>query len=126
MTRPVGRIRDRSTFRALSRPEGRATRGPVRVTFVPPPPDRPTAFVQVGYAISRHHGSAVIRNRLRRRLRAAVREASGSGDIPAGAYLVRPAPGAADVAFGDLADLVSAALAAAGAAGTQATTEAGK
>src|SRR6185437_1053051 len=96
MTRPaVGRIHERSTFRALAKPAGRATRGPVRASFVPPPPDRNLQVPAVAYAISRQHGSAVVRNRLRRRLRAAARLAAPV--TPAGSYLLRPVPGAADL-----------------------------
>ncbi|HVX20816.1 MAG TPA: ribonuclease P protein component [Acidimicrobiales bacterium] len=117
MTRPaVGRIRERSTFRALSRPVGRAGRGPVRASFVPPADGRPATFPQVGYAISRQHGSAVVRNRLRRRLRAAVRQAAPV--TPAGSYLLRPVPGTAELGFPELTRAVEQALlAAASAAG---------
>ena len=48
--------------------------------------------VRVAYAIGRQVGPAVVRNRLRRRLRAAVREIDRStGGLPTGAYLVSAA-----------------------------------
>jgi len=113
----VGRIRRRATFRALTRPDGRAKRGPVSVVFSrdgAEAAERPL----VGYAIGRSHGGAVERNRLRRRLRAAVR-ASGA-DLPVGAYLLRAGPVAADLGFAELRRTVrEAALAAAGMAGGQ-------
>jgi len=53
---------------------------------------------RVGYAIPRTAGPAVVRNRLRRRLRAVVRELPlGSGD-----YLISAAPPAAELSFEQL------------------------
>lgn len=68
-----------------------------------------------GYAIGRRHGGAVARNRLRRRLRAAVRAAGPY--LGAGAYLVRAEPEAAQLGFADLCRAVEAAGVAAGRAG---------
>ncbi len=59
----------------------------------------------VGYAIGRRHGNAVARNRLRRRLRAAVRCVGPRLD--AGAYLVRATPGAGELDFEALCRAVS-------------------
>ncbi len=53
----------------------------------------------VGYAIGRRVGSAVVRNRLRRRIRAAVGEVDGLNE---GAYLVAAAPGAVELRSADL------------------------
>lgn len=47
----------------------------------------------VGFAIGRAVGPAVVRNRLRRQLRALLRERAGS--IPPGLYLVSCSPAAA-------------------------------
>ena len=119
----VGRIRKRTTFRALARPDGRATSGPVAVSFsarVRETEAAPLAGVPVvGYAVGRAHGGAVARNRLRRRLRAAVREAAPS--LPAGAYLVRAEPTAADLGFGELCALVASAAHGAAAASPEVT-----
>ena len=60
---------------------------------------------RVGFAISRRTGSAVVRNRLRRRLRVVMHRLSEPDrrpSFPAGDYLVRPRPGAADVTFARL------------------------
>jgi ribonuclease P protein component len=105
----VGRIRDRSTFRALGRPEGRAARGPIQVSFVSAPSPAEPPFPQVGYAVSRQHGNAVHRNRLRRRLRAAVRQAANQ--VPVGSYLIRPAPATAILTFDELVAAVGQAMA---------------
>jgi ribonuclease P protein component len=60
----------------------------------------------VAFAIGRRVGGAVVRNRLRRRLRA-VLTTLGPG---AGDYLIGAGPQAADLPFCDLKDLVSHAL----------------
>jgi ribonuclease P protein component len=62
----------------------------------------------VAYAIGRRVGPAVVRNRLRRRLRAIFAEVAP----PPGDYLVAADPAAADLSFSDLKALVTAALSA--------------
>jgi ribonuclease P protein component len=106
----VGRIRRRATFRTLSRPDGRAQSGGVSVVFINDGPEA-TAMPVVGYAIGRGHGGAVERNRLKRRLRAAVR--ASQADLPVGAYLFRARPGAVDLGFAELCRAVRAAALAA-------------
>ena len=116
----VGRIRTDATFRALSRPEGRARRGPLSVDYSRVA--EASTLPLVGYAVGRRHGGAVARNRLRRRLRAAVRVVAP--ELAAGAYLVRAAPGANDLDFELLRRAVrDAARSAAGRAGTSAAEE---
>jgi ribonuclease P protein component len=91
--RTVGRITRRAAFAELQRSRARGASGPVRVTFVPADPGDFGVFPQVGYAIGRHCGNAVVRNSLRRRAREVVRdEAPG---LSRGAYLVRLEPAAA-------------------------------
>lgn len=68
---------------------------------------------QVAYAIPRRTGGAVVRNRLRRRLRAAVEELAG--DMAPGAYLIAPDPAAVDMDFGELTRRLRQSLTAAGA-----------
>jgi len=61
------------------------------------------AGVRVAYAISKPVGSAVVRNRVRRRLRsilAGIDRAPRS--LPPGVYLVWVRPGAADSSFDEL------------------------
>ncbi len=70
--------------------------------------------VRIAYAIGRRVGPAVVRNRLRRRLRAAAREIDvTTGGLPTGAYLVSLRPEATQRSYGELrADLGSALVAA--------------
>ncbi|HVB90803.1 MAG TPA: ribonuclease P protein component [Acidimicrobiales bacterium] len=91
--RSVGRIQSRAAFARLQRSRARATSGPVRATFVPVDEAVPGLFPQVGYAIGRHCGNAVVRNTLRRRMREAAR--ASALDLPRGTYLLRVDPAAA-------------------------------
>jgi ribonuclease P protein component len=115
MTPAVGRIQRRSTFRALAHPDGRGRQGPVSVVFSRAPG---TAFPVAAYALGRRHGDAVRRNRLRRRLREAMRAAAP--ELGPGAYLLRAAPSASGTAFIDLCDAVRVAATAAGRAAGEA------
>lgn len=99
---PVDRIRHRRVFAALRRPAGRAAAGPVHVRWVPS--DRPVA--QVAYAVGRHCGPAVVRNRVRRRLRAAVATAGA----PPGCYLVGAGHEVLDLEFSRLQTVVREAM----------------
>jgi ribonuclease P protein component len=107
---PVERIRRQKVFAALAHAAGRATAGPIRVRWVPG--DRP--IPEVGYAVSRRCGSAVVRNRIRRRVRAAVRMA----EPPPGSYLVAADRAALDLDFRQLQRAVRAAMRHAVAKGT--------
>jgi ribonuclease P protein component len=85
----IYRIRHARDFRRLQR-EGRSVRiGAVRLRVRLDDGDG----VHVAYALGRAHGTAVARNRLRRRLRAIVADADRRGEIPAGWYLVSMSPG---------------------------------
>jgi len=112
-SRAVGRIRQRSAFVALRRPKGRSVAGPLRVSWVPPSPADP--FPLVSYAIGRSCGNAVIRNRLRRQLRAAV----SATPPPPGRYLVAAQPAAVGLSFGELASAVGSAMTSAAAKGSR-------
>jgi len=109
---PVGliwRVRDRATFAVLARAE-RHARGPVTIRFVPGESDVPP---RVAYAVS-GTGNAVVRNRLRRRLRAAV--ARAEADLAAGgAYLVSAQREALTMPFDSLVETLAALFRAAGA-----------
>jgi ribonuclease P protein component len=108
---PVGliwRVRDRASFAVLARAE-RHARGPVTVRFVPGESEAPP---RVAYAVG-GVGNAVVRNRLRRRLRAAV--ARAEADLVAGgAYLVSARREALTMPFDALVEALTALFRAAG------------
>jgi ribonuclease P protein component len=58
---------------------------------------------RVAYAIGRSVGSAVTRNRLRRRLRAII--ASQASSMPPGWYLIGATPAAASLSFAALQEM---------------------
>ena len=91
---PIWRVRDRRTFAALREHGARGRRGPITVLFLAEADTPP----RVAYAVGRSTGSAVVRNRLRRRLRAIVREVQPRS----GAYLVRAGAPAAALPYGEL------------------------
>jgi ribonuclease P protein component len=109
---PVGliwRVRDRATFAVLARAE-RHVRGPVAIRFVPGEVEAPP---RVAYAVS-GVGNAVARNRVRRRLRAAV--ARAQADLVAGgAYLVSARREVMTMPFDTLVETLAALFRAAGA-----------
>jgi ribonuclease P protein component len=65
-----GRVRTRRQFALFATPTGRGQSGPLRISFVKQTSEDPS--VNVAYAISRKVGNAVIRNRMRRRLRSLI------------------------------------------------------
>jgi ribonuclease P protein component len=87
-----------STFRS-----GRRQAGPAFVLHFAAAPDAdPTAPAQVGFVVSRAVGTAVVRNRTRRRLRHLL--AGRLGQLPAGSRLVvRVNPAAAAMTSAALA-----------------------
>jgi ribonuclease P protein component len=98
LTGSPGRVRGRTTFAALAASERQFRSGPVTVHFLPS--DGDLAEVLVAYAIGRHVGGAVVRNRWRRRLRVIAAEISP--ELAFGTYLVRLGRGVADIRFDEL------------------------
>ena len=105
--RPVlWRITDRATFDELRRRGQRARQGPLTVTFLAPTlastpssaPDGADEPPRVAFAIGKAAAGAVVRNRIRRRLRAALRGLRSEGALPTGAYLVAVGAAGASVA----------------------------
>src|SRR4051794_485441 len=98
-------VRDRETFARFRAARSRAWVGAVTVTFVPGGPESPP---RIAYQVGRRVGGAVVRNRIRRRLRAVIGEAAG--DLAPGAYLVGAGPGAATAGFDELRAMVREAM----------------
>jgi ribonuclease P protein component len=101
----VGPVRHRRTFERLRHSSNRGWSGPVSVGFVG---EKTWSRAEVAYVIGRRVGTAVVRNRLRRRLRAILADRASS--LPVGAYVVRAAPGAPQLEFEDLRVAVGRAL----------------
>ena len=107
--RLIWRIRDRATFEALATGR-RRRRGPISMTFLPGDPSIPP---RVAYAVGKRVGPAVVRNRVRRRLRAATM--AHRDELQAGAaYLFGAAPGVVAVPFAEIEAAVGQLLAGAG------------
>ncbi len=94
----VESIRTRRAFAALSRSRNRGRSGPVWVVRA----EDGTPGIRVAYAVGRAVGGAVIRNRIRRRLRALVTELDRGAQLAPGAYLVGVTPGVVSVSFAAL------------------------
>jgi ribonuclease P protein component len=80
-----GRVRTRRQFALFATPTGRGQSGPLRISFVVGSPE--SRSVDVAYAISRKVGNAVVRNRIRRRLRALIDDLEPQPKP--GTYLIR-------------------------------------
>lgn len=104
----IGRVRDRATFAALAG-AGRYVHGPIAVRFVAGESEAPA---RVAYSVS-GAPNAVARNRLRRRLRAAVARAEASLR-PGGSYLVSARREAMRMPFDELVETLSSLVTDAG------------
>ena len=91
-------IRGRKVFVQLRQSRRRAWSGPVRIQFLPT--EETDEARRVAFALPRKLGTAVERNRLRRRLRVVVAEATAF--VPAGRYLVGIVKGFRDVPYQEL------------------------
>ena len=98
-------VRDRETFARFRASRTRTRVGAITVTFVPDAPGSPP---RVAYRVGRRVGGAVVRNRVRRRLRAVIGEMAH--DLPPGAYLVSAGAAAATAGFDELRFMVGESL----------------
>jgi ribonuclease P protein component len=101
----IGPVRRRQTFDLLRHSRHLGRSGPIVVGYVE---QTSWSKAEVAYAIGRPVGTAVTRNRLRRRLRAIVAEAASS--LPAGAYVVRAGPEASRLGYDELKVAMGRAL----------------
>ncbi|GGM01047.1 MULTISPECIES: ribonuclease P protein component [Micromonospora] len=119
------RLRRSTDFAVAVRAGRRAGRGAVVVHLTTPASspkpardggaEQASTPTRVGFVVSKAVGPAVVRNRVRRRLRHLVRERTT--ELPAGSTLVvRALPSAAEVSYARLGTDLDAALAAARAA----------
>jgi ribonuclease P protein component len=104
------RISDRTTFSDLRRRGRRARTGPLTVTWLPADPAMPEAPPRAAFAVGKGAG-AVTRNRIRRRLRAALRELQRRDALPAGSYLVGATHDVARQPWSELVDALAEAVA---------------
>jgi ribonuclease P protein component len=105
------RITDRASFAALRREGRRARRGPLTVTWLAPAPGAPVTPPRAGFAVGKSIGGAVLRNRVRRRLRAALRQLAGEGRLAPGTYLIGGGAALATLPWVELVELVSVTIA---------------
>jgi len=97
----IGRLRRRDDFQALRRDGWTVRRGSLRVVYRPA--GGSPAGVRVAFAIGREVGTAVVRNRTRRRLRSVMTELALSGcGLPAGDYLIRVDPAGSSAGSAEL------------------------
>ncbi len=93
------RLRRSSAFDRIYQ-SGRAYGDPLIVLHVHPCPDRP-GICRVGFVAGKKVGNAVVRNRVKRRLREIVRARSRSWDPPV-EIILRARPAASEASFVDL------------------------
>jgi ribonuclease P protein component len=95
----IGRVRGRATFAALARAQ-RHAQGSITLRCIR---GEGTGAPRVAYGVGRRTGGAVARNRVRRRLRAAVR-ACAAQLAPGATYLVSAGPEAVKMSFTELVE----------------------
>jgi ribonuclease P protein component len=93
----IDRIRGRDAFRRLTCDGVRIRRSALWCTWCPDPS---TTKTSVAFSLGRALGPATIRNRLRRRLRAILREQQPT--LPGGALLIGATPRAVELTFDQL------------------------
>ena len=92
--RPEDRLRASRDFLACYR-GSRARSDNLMVVSAP----NDVGFARFGLTVSRKVGNAVVRNRIKRRLREAYRSDPRRGDLPARDYVAHALPGAGEAGF---------------------------
>jgi len=119
----IWRIRDRTTFVELARRGRRVSKGPLTVVYLDETGESPvisrdssstSLHPRVAFAVPRAVGSAVERNRVRRRIRAIVTDMATSEQMTTGAWLFIVRPGAQALEFSELDIVVRQAVQALG------------
>lgn len=95
------RVTDRGTFAELRRRGRRVRHGALSVTYLPDTAPAATP-PRVAFVIGKAAGGAVVRNRIRRRIRAALQALVAAGRLPAGTYLWGAGPAAASLDWSTL------------------------
>jgi ribonuclease P protein component len=101
----IGKVRGRSSFQAFRTTRQRTSIGPIRIAYVS---DDAVSGPCVAFAIGRRVGGAVVRNRLRRRLRSVLGELAPQ--MEPGSYLVSTSPAAAQSSYDDLRATMTAVI----------------
>jgi ribonuclease P protein component len=116
----VRSIRTRRAFSSLSASRDRGRSGPVWVVRADAPAPRPAPAgaadpapdrVHVAYSVGKTVGGAVVRNRVRRRLRSLVADLDRGGELRPGLYLVGVTPAAVEQTFATLRGHLARAVA---------------
>lgn len=105
----VTRLRGRTSFLDIRRKGVRTRAGAIGIAFLAQDGE---GSARVGYAVTRRVGNAVTRNRVRRRLQAALSELVRRGDLTlrSGLYVIMPSPGVVPMGFPQLRDALAVAL----------------
>ena len=101
----IERLKGRDEFAEVSRRGRRFPGSGLAITYLPADSAGTgdgEGSARVAYAVGRGIGTAVARNRVRRRLRSIMRELADDQRVPAGSYLVSVYPGASDHSYADL------------------------
>jgi ribonuclease P protein component len=103
----VGRLKSRPQFLAVRKGEARRGR-----TFLLEVLDRkiPDEAPRVGFTVTKKHGNSVERNRMRRRLREAVRTSAGFAMQSGHDYVIVARRDVLDISFSDLKDQLVARI----------------
>ena len=104
---------DRAAFQALRRDGRRGRHGAVSVTWLPDPGPPGGSPPRLACAVGKATGGAVVRNRIRRRLRSAALELQRLDRLPDGTYLLAGSSAVAQLPFDELVRELDAAVSAA-------------